>query len=226
MLCKRIAACFMLGLMITISIAWACALCIDPISTGGLVGSYRTSPGAGFWFWVWSKPGATVVMRLSDYSKDFLEDPAHLVPRWSSISSKASVKEGTVWIEDARGWPLVTMRCERQYDVSRDRLTYSYNTFMTQQLGARELPLMPIWDALVLSASGWGLCAYLALFGPGMLRRRARGRRGACLRCGYDLRYATRRRCPECGDVEKEASAGGSMPNAADMLDAPPIQIS
>ena len=72
-------------------------------------------------------------------------------------------------------------------------------TWMSIRLGFHaQLPLAPIWPGLLANAA-----IYAGVFGMpwafGILRRRARIRRGCCPRCGYDLRGGSTGPCPECG---------------------------
>jgi len=80
----------------------------------------------------------------------------------------------------------------------------------------RALPLRPIWSGLAVNALVFGLMWWLLLFVPGIVRRRLRAKRGACLRCGYDLRATPAGSpCPECGGAERSGSRGGAgLPGA------------
>ena len=57
--------------------------------------------------------------------------------------------------------------------------------------------VIPCWALFILTAALPGVSTASAA------RRRGRGARGECLRCGYDLR-ATPGRCPECGTMVTE----------------------
>lgn len=63
----------------------------------------------------------------------------------------------------------------------------------------RVLPWRPVMPGFVLDAVVFGAIAWLLSFGPLVLRRAIRRRRGHCPRCGYDLRATAHNRCPECG---------------------------
>jgi hypothetical protein len=64
---------------------------------------------------------------------------------------------------------------------------------------SRPLPIAPLWFGQIVNAAFYGGLLWLAIHGPGHLRRWKRRRRGLCLTCGYDLRSAMHKRCPECG---------------------------
>lgn len=79
---------------------------------------------------------------------------------------------------------------------------------------ADRLPVMPMWPGFAVNTLMYGAIAGAALFGPGMVRRTLRRRRGGCTACGYDL--AGLRLCPECGaetqivqDGHKDARGAG-----------------
>lgn len=62
---------------------------------------------------------------------------------------------------------------------------------------ARILPLTPAWAGMAGDTALYGAAAWIVLYGPGILRRRARAKRGACTECGYPRGMGTV--CPECG---------------------------
>lgn len=89
--------------------------------------------------------------------------------------------------------------------------------FADSPLGARGLPLVPLWpgfaiDSLLYASASWLLINIAWI--PGRIRRRIRAHRGQCVGCGYDLRgsreirgirgrgqNSDQNRCPECGRV-------------------------
>jgi hypothetical protein len=109
------------------------------------------------------------------------------------------------------GWP---MRC-LEATVVRDRrsgagecsIHYYGGALLpwTSSLNASGFPVVvpyyPIWPGLLVNAAFYGAIFWLLWFGPGMIRRGRRRRRGLCARCGYELRgfRGTGGTCPECG---------------------------
>jgi hypothetical protein len=77
----------------------------------------------------------------------------------------------------------------------------------------RRLPLDPIWPGLAADTAlvAATLLAFIILPIRLLLtfRRKRRLARGACPRCGYDLRGRTSSTCPECGST---ADAGPAVP--------------
>ncbi len=60
-------------------------------------------------------------------------------------------------------------------------------------------PLKPIWPHIIGNVVIYAALFWLVLFEPGALRQTLRVRRGACVKCGYDLRGCDEPGCPECG---------------------------
>ena len=118
------------------------------------------------------------------------------VPRWSDLRTpRADFTSGAapqeVRVIEARGWPLPALWGEA--DVR-----------LANPAGAsRVLTLRPIWlnlliDTTILGAALWLI--WLMLTRPArFLTESARARRGACVRCGYDLQFDLKHGCPECG---------------------------
>jgi hypothetical protein len=62
------------------------------------------------------------------------------------------------------------------------------------------IPCEPIWPGLLANTAFYGGILWALWFAPGAVRRGLRNRRGACVRCGYDLRSnPAGSACPECG---------------------------
>lgn len=216
---KRAMMCLLLGVVTTVAVAWGCAVLANPLAHGVILGSFFSSPNQGWWYWIAREPGATVIERSMARSNAMPTDPKGIVPWWSAVrEAPAEIETGTraIWIEDARGWPWVTMVTETRYGTA---LESPYNPFagspgedLNLELGLPpnpvvasstvHLPTRPIWLSFVPSAVGWAAVFAAIFYAPSALRCHVRRRRGACPACGYDLRYTPDLlRCPECGTI-------------------------
>jgi hypothetical protein len=63
----------------------------------------------------------------------------------------------------------------------------------------RRLPLDPVWPGFLINTAFYAMVLWALCATPPAIRRGLRRRRGACMRCGYDLRGGERASCPECG---------------------------
>ncbi len=61
------------------------------------------------------------------------------------------------------------------------------------------LPLAIIVPGFTVNTVFYAAILWLDIPGPFALRRVIRRKRGLCIKCGYDLRHAEHRACPECG---------------------------
>ncbi len=120
------------------------------------------------------------------------------------VQSKSSTRLGQVIIEV--GWPMRTLYTtsylyEGQPNWTPDDWTLAIVP-RSKEYGSTyrpELPLRPLWlgfavNTVLFASISWGL-ALLLVTSRDSIRRE----RGHCIKCGYDLRHADHRACPECG---------------------------
>ncbi|MCI0629391.1 MAG: hypothetical protein L0Y44_01905 [Phycisphaerales bacterium] len=218
---KRVLVSLVLGALTTIGVAWNCVLLVEPL-TGKLSGSFQFNTSDSWSCWIFQRSGAVLVqrtpMRPSSTTK-LLTGPSGLtlwhgepipqIPSWSRVHQPPSGEElqirGTM-IEDARGWPVVTM--VSRYAVGSKTPGAQGSTphmpfWLLSRSGTlpRTIPMSPIWPNFATSAVGWGGLWLVLLVAPGAVRRCRRARNGWCVACGYDLRSTPGEVCPECGAV-------------------------
>ncbi len=113
-------------------------------------------------------------------------------------------------VEDLRGWPLYSMRCSfsiRWLDSPSGGHTNSgieleFRSdpgYVYGWMGARALPLRPIWSGFIINTLFYAALVWFAVPGPLALRRLLRARRGLCMKCAYPI--GTGAVCTECGAV-------------------------
>ena len=61
------------------------------------------------------------------------------------------------------------------------------------------LPLRLLWPGFAINTVFYAAILWLLTLGPFTVRRIIHRRQGRCIKCGYDLRGAEHKACPECG---------------------------
>jgi hypothetical protein len=134
----------------------------------------------------------------------------------SFISEDNSSAANTRWC--AQGWPLRCFRCASSvsYWESMELPAGVRGCAHIELFGeTRTFAYEPLWPGFLINTAFYGVILWALWFTPGAVRRGVRRRRGACVRCGYDLRGGGLTACPECG-------AAGSLHSTLNRRDQRP----
>lgn len=169
----------------------------------------------------WDRLGAARVYSRAYWNEPPTDRPVtKFRPYWSQTSSLppstpgtplivADRSGGTALIEDARGWPFLSMKStflpigRSRPDGTEDSFPVSYGVQLRRvsPMGSfetpRAIPLRPIWLGFFLNTLIYGTLFATAYAIVDRLRRSYRLRRGQCPSCGYPIGSATQ--CSECG---------------------------
>ena len=197
----------LIGTVTTIAVAWGCALWISP-STGTSLQSFSIDNDETWSVWMVCSIGAVTIQRAPSFSLRRADiQYREVFPCWSKVHYKPSLEERSFrgsWIEDARGWPLVCVRSERQYGSGNWPSPNGAIVRVRRDLPplggpSPQLPLQPIWPGFAANTAIFSAICLCVISFPAAVRRTIRAQRGRCPRCGYDVRYNPGPVCSECG---------------------------
>jgi hypothetical protein len=145
------------------------------------------------------------------------------LPRWWSPSALSAPRlpVSAVAMDDARGWPLLALRCQLlvRYPAGKQHLHTIGGIELPRSprgahwwFGVRALPLIPIWPNFAVNASLYAAAIWFVIHVLRALRRLGRVKRGLCPCCGYDILRDLSQGCPECGWRRKKGENTAEAP--------------
>ncbi len=241
----KIVVFLLLGAIINVAVAWACAAFVPVVETTSLqinaapesadevfyTWEIRRAEGFGHtqvafntFFWRPPSPWTAKQPELVNRTDARLHGIRPPKSRWWGLNE--------TFVHVVAGWPirsLVSHCYERdaRWSLRRSPLLTRRQVAEIGLLGhppkwmeaiviedqvvggpfsARVLPLRPIWPGFMINTIFFATILWLP-FAPSGLRRTIRRKRGACIKCGYDLRGTAQMICSECGD-EVRAETG------------------
>lgn len=135
------------------------------------------------------------------------EPDSDLLPQWSVLHtppSREEMNQGRMMIEDARGWPFLSMRCRYEALGSVDDI--DQGILLNPNLAVdwvheadRAIPLGIIPMGFIADTALFAIIVYGLHFVGCKAWQLFRRTKGLCPRCGYELRAEFAHGCPECG---------------------------
>ena len=212
------------GAIVNVAVAWGCAVSlyanVQTMWTGYIPAEVPVWQANG-----WSRTGAARIISHPFDSKDPERSEIHdfflrtgklgqtdkPLPSWSRISetpTDAIHLETTNLVEDARGWPVLSMMCSFERSEWEDTPDVEVRTrlgiplengpaFVLAGDEHRALPLRPIWPGFAINTILYASILWVMFFTPGKVRRTIRRKRGLCRGCAYPVGASPV--CTECG---------------------------
>jgi hypothetical protein len=239
------------GAIINVAVAWACAYWLNTFEHGG-AGIQGAMIDANLKRWeCWSLTrrdafGASRVIVMPDggQAKSIISatNEAKFFPAWCQLralmdvrlaeSNALAISKGTpdrpnpvILVEDARGWPMLSLTCTWDGFVPDITPTHPPNWSLvktgielpiyggTANRGgldyARAFPLQIWWPGFAINTIFYAAVLWVVLAVPLKVRKWRRIKRGQCASCGYSLRGTPNiEKCPEGGaTVAHESTA-------------------
>ena len=200
----------LLGAIVNIAVAWACAWREYDILQviGGSNGRAYSDVRAVAW-WRRNAPE-----RRSETPDEVMSYTVHLGLSlelgaiFPSQDGRPPTDPGLNVMVMRAGWPMRSvsawMAGQRFSKLAPTAHSAIDRTNLSVDQSPRWLPLMPLVPGFVVNTGFYSALFWLLIPGPFALRRFIRLRRGRCIHCGYDLRGTPAgppegTKCPECG---------------------------
>lgn len=146
-------------------------------------------------------------------SMDGASDPSLRLPTWVSNAMLAVDDTECVMVTaDEYGWPLPALGWFLQtkgwppqgsWGIPLPARAVPQPPIFGSNAGDRALPLLPLWPGLLANTAIYALLWAVSVLMLPAVRRRARRRRGRCVRCNYEVLGLDT--CPECGTLVPSA---------------------
>jgi hypothetical protein len=228
-LALRLAASVLAGAVLTVAVAWACAMWSPaPLSRQTQLEVIEIGPDAKGRSLHTVRPSRRM---LRMFKREVFR--GHVIVGTEQANTGGGFRvlrvdmhnflgaERSVCVLEA-GWPSMGLASIGTYPTGRNmrevmlfgwRFSWSWSLPIPEGIDGRDLeapmgfgrdkrrlPLLPLWPGFALDTAFYGALTFLLWSAPGVLRRRSRRRRGACPACGYDLKGGSAAgKCPECG---------------------------
>ncbi len=220
----KLAVFLLLGAIVNVAVAWGCAAWVDS-SQSGMSNKFAVMATPQDFFWIGRRESARGAERVHSQRlargpfnpTETATSPLDLIPSWSTISHEIDLgppEAFDIQIQDARGWPMLSMRCTflrtgakpglitgREVVGGYELPPRSWTRGLISGTKLRALPYIPIPFGFVVNTLSYAAFIGISITGASAGRRVIRRKRGHCINCGYDLRGAEHEVCPECGSV-------------------------
>ena len=218
---KRLVISAIVGVLVTIAVAWGCAYWIgDPIQAGAVPVIGESRDGEMYW-WIQREqvPGR---MRFRSYFAPNAVDPVataipaeDVAPPWFDPHDvlRRYPPRADAWADVyAAGWPRLCLYVQlvRSNTQAGQRANWVGDGYrggwrVTSNMLLHEaLPIAPAWKEFGINTGFYGSIVFFLLTLLHVLGRANRLRRGLCPDCRYNLRKNFAAGCPECGWNRKE----------------------
>ncbi len=217
-----IAVFLLVGVVVNVAVAWACAAFVDPSRDSDATVASRAT-GHRTWELVkFQRLGVTCFWSTHGWQAaptdwpGYGPSPETLLPSWSDLAEPTgdfllaveSNDDKLILVEKRNvhcyGWPLRSAWCDWYEGGTRASITWTgggghIETHLNPWRGfiPRPLPLRPIWAGFLLNTMLYAGLMWLLIPGPFALRRFLRVRRGLCPKCAYPMGESSV--CTECG---------------------------
>ncbi|MEE8154336.1 MAG: hypothetical protein V3T53_05190 [Phycisphaerales bacterium] len=192
----------LLGAVVNVAVAWGAGVSNDLYTALTTRGQTVNDERLG---WLEARNDGTASTRLTSWHIPLIDDPTlpaapEVMPYWSKMQPPYQD-----WRIMAHGWPLRTLWYDMNALWKKAPGSIAGGGFRMPVLWYHHrfskpaLPLRPIWPGFAINTIFYAVVLWLLTLAPLTARRLIRRKRGACIRCGYDLRGDFSAGCPECG---------------------------
>jgi len=187
------------GAALNVAVAWAAFL--SKPGDGGMTHREPNRDDKEFFF-RGHRPDARFVP--SEAVEHYGPTERGLIVKYTSVNGSGAIPRAS---KSSVGWPLVALGHEQWVEmVGIDPKTGSGIWKTVGERGQWKgvslrgfdfLPVLPVWPGFAINALFYAAVLWMMLFGPFVLRRRLRCRRGLCPTCAYPIGRSPL--CTECG---------------------------
>jgi len=208
-----VIVCLAVGVVVNVAVAWGMTLVHQSRLAAPKVSRFGACSS-------WPVPVPSSWPNVPAFATELVH---HDLGRSVEQAVEANSKDGTLLVVTVHrtGWPCDSLRRASWSEMGAVGSLLGKGDLWTKSVWQRGLSvdwavagwhvrgktllLFPVWPGFAVNTLAYGAMAWGLLFAPGVVRRWRSRKRGACVKCGYDLKgVAAGSVCPECGQERTE----------------------